>query len=272
MGKLIKLPSRKGQIIYGPIHSRRIGVDIGINLLVQEGKTCNFDCLYCQYGRTGNLVKTGHEGYIWVSPTEVSCELEKALSSLSKSGYHLDAVTFSGYGEPTLHPEFSIIVKDAKIVKDRYYPEAKLTLITNSANLNTDKNLRALMLFDQIIAKLDAASNKAFHAINRPADSDLNIEKIIEDLTVISKKTNRLILQILIFDTSDIRLKSNNSLEEMKALSDAVCKIKPKSVQIYTLVRASDYEELRPVDSEKLNQLRKLIDAKCGGEVLVKIY
>ncbi|MHA1409941.1 MAG: radical SAM protein [Candidatus Odinarchaeia archaeon] len=114
MTELKRVPSRTGQVIYGPIHSRRIGVDIGINLLTQRGKTCNFNCVYCQYGITGNLIKEYSEVNGWVPTHEVKKQLDKALNTLLERRQSLDAVTISGYGEPTLHPYFKEISIEVK--------------------------------------------------------------------------------------------------------------------------------------------------------------
>ncbi len=269
---MIKLPPRTGQIIYGPIHSRRIGVDIGINLLVQEGKTCNFNCVYCQYGVTGNptsynKLKTG-----WVKPELVYTALEKELSKLAETGYRLDAVTFSGYGEPTLHPKFPSIVENVKKIKEKYYPNAKLTLITNSSTLKYKRILKTVKIFDQIIAKLDAATDKTFHSVNRPVNKKLDIQTIINNLIGLSSTVEHLIIQTLLFNTINQSLISNTSVEELKALSEAICRIRPKEVQIYTIVRAPALSGVKPASESQLKELKKYIDERCGFEVNVKIY
>ncbi|WEU40691.1 MAG: radical SAM protein [Candidatus Odinarchaeum yellowstonii] len=272
MSDMIKLPPRTGQIIYGPIHSRRIGVDIGINLLVQEGKTCNFNCVYCQYGVTGNPVDYNKGENDWIKPVYVYDAVEKALSTLSRQWYKLDAVTFSGYGEPTLHPKFTQIVERVKKIKEKYYPNAKLTLITNSSTLKYKRIMKIMELFDQILAKLDAGTDKTFHLINRPINKKLKISSIIDNLTILSSKVKHLIIQTLLFNTEDERITPNTSLEEMSAISQAICKINPKEVQVYTIVRAPAISSVKPATVSQLQQLKKYIDERCGSNVNVKIY
>jgi wyosine [tRNA(Phe)-imidazoG37] synthetase (radical SAM superfamily) len=147
-------------------------------------------------------------------------ELEDALALLSASNYHLDAVTFSGYGEPTLHPQFSYIIKEAKKIKDRYYPHSKLTLLTNSTNLDKKELLESLVLFDHIIAKLDTAINKTFHEVNKPANTNLHINTIIATLKQLAEQIDQLSLQILLFEADKDDFSANTSQEELAALSD----------------------------------------------------
>ncbi len=272
MSEMIKLPPRTGQIIYGPIYSRRIGVDIGINLLIQEGKTCNFNCVYCQYGVTGNPVDYRKLKNGWVKPELVYKALEKTLSNLLSERFKLDAVTFSGYGEPTLHPKFPSIVAKVKEIKENYYPTAKLTLITNSSMFKYKRILKTAELFDQILAKLDAATNKTFHSINRPVNEKLDIHTIIDSLIILSSTVKHFIIQTLLFNTIDQNITSNTSIEEMKALSEAICRIKPREVQVYTIVRAPAISAVKPASVNQLQELKKYIEERCGSNVNVKIY
>lgn len=272
MSRLTRLSPLKGHVIYGPIYSKRIGTDIGINLLTQSRKTCNFDCVYCQWGPTRNLITDASEIGNWISPQYVMKELEEALTLLSANNYHLDAITFSGYGEPTLHPQFNYIVKEAKKIKDRYYPHSKLTLLTNSTNLDKKELLKSLALFDHIIAKLDTAINKTFHEINKPANRNLHINTIIAALKQLAEQIDHLSLQILLFEADKYDFNANTSQEELVALSDAVCQIKPKEVQIYTISRAGAVEWIEPAASDKLQELKRVIDFKCGKDVQAKTY
>ncbi|MFX1520539.1 MAG: radical SAM protein [Promethearchaeota archaeon] len=272
MSRLTRLSPLKDHVIYGPIYSKRIGFDIGINLLIHPRKICNFDCVYCQWGPTRNLITDASEIGNWISPELVLKELEETLALLSVNNYHLDAVTFSGFGEPTLHPQFNYIVKEAKKIKEKYYPHSKLTLLTNSTNLDKKELFESLVSVDHIIAKLDTAINKTFHEINKPSNKNLHINMIIVTLEQLAKQINHLILQILLFEADKDSFSANTSQEELAALSDAVCQIKPKEVQIYTISRAGAVDWIEPTDSDKLKELKRLIDLKCGTEVQTKIY
>ena len=272
MSELTRLSPLKGHVIYGPIYSKRIGFDIGINLLIQSGKTCNFDCVYCQWGPTRNLITDASEIGNWISPQYVLKELEGALAFLSGNNHHLDAVTFSGFGEPTLHPQFNYIVKEANRIKNRYYPHSKLTLLTNSTNLGKQELFKSLVLLDHIIAKLDTAINKTFHEINKPSNTHLHINAIIAALKQLAEQVNQLTLQILLFEADSDDIKTNTSQEELSALNDAVCQIKPKQVQIYTISRAGAVDWIEPADFDQLKELKRLIDLKCGKKVVAKIF
>ena len=143
------------ETVFGPIHSRRLGTSLGINLLPDDGKVCSFDCLYCEAGF--NAQGTGTTGL----PTreEVASKLEEKLSAMRSAGENLDVITFSGNGEPTLHPDFAAVVKDTLDLRDRYFPDVKVSVLTNSTRLDREDVVNALKSIDNNISSSTRPSN-----------------------------------------------------------------------------------------------------------------
>ena len=126
--------------IFGPVHSRRLGTSLGVNLLPESGKVCTFDCIYCECG-LNNQVKTNDK-----MPTRelVREELERTLSEMKNRGDQLDIITFAGNGEPTAHPKFAEIIDDTISLRDRYYPNTKIGVLTNGTQIHKPKVFEAL--------------------------------------------------------------------------------------------------------------------------------
>lgn len=151
--------------VFGPIHSRRLGTSLGINLLPDDGKVCSFDCVYCEAGY--NAQGSGSTG---LPPKEkLRRDLEEKLLSMSRNGEPLDVITFSGNGEPTLNPEFPEIVEIVNELRDAYYPDAKTSVLTNSTQIFRPEIAAALRLVDNNILKLDSAVDSTMRLIDNPA-------------------------------------------------------------------------------------------------------
>ena len=164
--------------IFGPIHSRRLGVSLGVNLMPNDGKICSFDCVYCEAGY--NAQGAGKDGV----PTREAVKkgLKKKLEEMKAEGSKLDVITFSGNGEPTIHPHFKEIVADVMRLRDTYYPEAKVSVLSNSTMAGKPSVVEALLKVDNNILKLDSALPATMRAINQPVSSGTLPEGIINDL------------------------------------------------------------------------------------------
>ena len=138
--------------VFGPVHSRRLGLSLGVNLLPADGKLCTFDCLYCECG----LNEEHRPKTDMPSRALVAQKLEERIRSLALEGRPVDAITFAGNGEPTMHPDFAAIVEDTVAIRDRLAPSAKLCVLTNSTNLLKPGVAEALRRFDLPMFKLDA--------------------------------------------------------------------------------------------------------------------
>lgn len=164
--------------IFGPIHSRRLGVSLGVNLTPDDGKICSFDCLYCEAGF--NAQGPGTTGF---PPRErVARLLESRLKNMSAAGEPLDVITFSGNGEPTLHPDFAGVIDDTLRIRDEYYPSARVSVLSNSTRLDRPEVVAALRKVDNNILKLDSALTPTMRVIDRPNNPAFTSEKAIGEI------------------------------------------------------------------------------------------
>lgn len=242
--------------VFGPIHSRRLGVSLGINLMPDDGKVCSFDCLYCEAGF--NSQGKGTTGL----PTreEVKHDLEKKLKEMSQNDAPLNVITFSGNGEPTLHPEFAGVTDDVIALRDKYFPDAKVSVLTNSTRIFDPDVAAALKKVDNNILKLDSAVESTMRFIDRPSSKDFTVDKVIEGLKQF-KGTG--IIQTMIMRGEHNGVSVDNSTdEEIDALISAYKKIEPREVMIYSLDRSTPEEKLQKVDKEELDRIaRRIMEA-----------
>ena len=230
--------------VFGPIRSRRLGNSLGINLLPTNGKLCNFDCIYCECGWN----RDGREDRELPSRARVREALEHKLISLGSEGVHIDSITFSGDGECPLHPEFAGIVDDVIELRDRYVPDAAVSVLSNATSVNDPEVFRALCRVDNAIMKIDAPSNELAALINRPA-SGYDVEKVVDGL---EKFNGSFILQTM-FLASD-RFDSS-SPEVLDGWMDIVRRLRPRQVMVYTIDRPTPQEGLRRFTVERMRQL-----------------
>lgn len=235
--------------IFGPIHSRRLGTSLGVNLMPNDGKVCSFDCLYCEAGF--NAQGKGTTGL----PTrkQVAQLLENKLIDMAEAGERLDVITFSGNGEPTLHPEFEGIIDDVIALRDRYYPDVKISVLSNSTTLDHSDVVRALRKIDNNILKLDSAITPTMRLIDRPNSPVLTSEKIIGQLAQFGPEC--IVQTMMLRGTFDGKVIDNTLPEEVEALTDAYRRIKPAEVMLYSIDRKTPAEQLSKVSREELDQI-----------------
>lgn len=210
-------------VVYGPIFSRRLGRSLSINILPGREKTCSFDCVYCECGRTATKTLFP-QPETFPSSEQILVAIERTL----KKPLTIDHVTFSGNGEPTLHPDFLKIAQETIALVKKLKPSAKLALLTNSSTFNKPDILQALQHFDKLFMKLDAADQDTFLKINQPTQ-DVNFEKIIDFL----KSLPSITIQTAVFSGEP----GNDSLSHIKRLVEVLAYINPGEVHFYTLDR-----------------------------------
>ena len=239
--------------IFGPIHSRRLGVSLGVNLMPSDGKVCSFDCIYCEAGY--NAQGAGKSGL----PTreKVREDLEKKLTAMHQAGETLDVITFSGNGEPTLHPEFAGVIDDTIALRDRFYPEAKVSVLTNSTRIFDPAVAEALKKVDNNILKLDSAIDPTMRLIDVPASKDFTVERVVEALKQFSG--TGVIQTMLLRGEHNGHKVDNTTLEEVSALIEAYKAIAPREVMLYSLDRSTPEEKLQKVDKEELDRIASLV-------------
>lgn len=241
-----------GDIIFGPIQSRRLGVSLGVNLLPVDNKLCNFDCIYCECGWS-----TRGEKMRFNSREDVARLLEEKLKEMSKEGVVPDVITFAGNGEPTMHPHFAEIIDDTIALRDRYCPEAKVSVLSNATMIGRESVREALLRVDNNILKLDSAFEQTAQLINIPSPG-YSIEQTVEWMKWFE---GRLIIQTM-FLRGKYRGKivDNTTPEEVSAWLKLVEQIAPKQVMIYSLDRATPAENLQKVSVEELRTIAKEVE------------
>ena len=236
------------ETIFGPIHSRRLGVSLGINLMPNDGKICSFDCLYCEAGFNAQ----GMGGKL---PTRdgVKKQLKRRLEQMKENGEKLDVITFSGNGEPTLHPQFDQIVGDVLRLRDIYYPEAKVSVLSNSTMAGKPKVKEALKKVDNNILKLDSAVASTMRKLNRPGSPNVIPEGVIADLKEFGSQC---IVQTMMVRGEYEGVKVDNTTPaEINALINAYLEIRPSKVMLYSIDRQTPAQNLEKVSAEELNSI-----------------
>jgi len=238
------------EIIFGPVKSRRLGVSLGINLLPTKRKICNFNCIYCECGWTGN---GGNEISHLPSRLDVYEALEEKLSAMVAEKSLPDVITYAGNGEPTLHPDFPGIIDDSIALRDRYVPSARIAVLSNATTIGDPLVKAALLKADMNILKLDSAFDSTVKIHNQPV-KELNVEELIKNLISFNGK---LIIQTL-FLRGNYRgmVIDNTTPEEINGWLKAIERIRPSEVMIYTISR--DTPEGGKLDKVSGSELRRI--------------
>jgi wyosine [tRNA(Phe)-imidazoG37] synthetase (radical SAM superfamily) len=219
------------EIIFGPVKSRRLGVSLGINLLPVDRKICNFDCVYCECGwSTGSEKKGSH----LPRRAEVYKALEEKLQGMKAKNQAPDVITYAGNGEPTLHPDFPGIIDDSIELRNKYFPGARIAVLSNSTAIDNPAVTGALNKVDQNILKLDSAIESTINLHNRPKVR-IDVEKLITKLVEFNGKV---IIQTLFLRGKYNGVNIDNTTDtEIDAWLKALKRIKPSEVMIYTISR-----------------------------------
>lgn len=251
------------ETVFGPIHSRRLGTSLGINLLPDDGKICSFDCLYCEAGF--NAQGPGTTGF--PSPDKVRENLESRLRSMKEEGHPLDVITFSGNGEPTLHPRFEEIMDIVIALRDKYYPYVKISVLTNSTRLDRPDVVRALRKADNNILKLDSAIDSTMRALDRPGNPAFNVDNVIEHIGTFGSDA---IVQTMFTRGSHEGIEVDNTTDtEIEALIDAYRRIAPGSIMIYSIDRQTPAHNLHRIERNELEAIAARIHSATGIPVSV---
>lgn len=242
--------------IFGPIHSRRLGTSLGVNLMPSDGKVCTFDCLYCEAGF--NAQGTGKSGL--PSREEVSRLLEEKLSDMNAKGENLDVITFSGNGEPTLHPDFRGVIDDVIALRDKYFPGVKISVLSNSTRISRHDVVEALKKVDNNILKLDSALDETVRQIDRPTYPAYSVAEIVEQMKQFDGSC--IVQTMFLRGEYDGRSIDNTTDAEVEALIDAYLKIAPEEVMIYSIDRKTPAENLVKVQRDELDAIAERMRAR----------
>ncbi len=240
--------------VYGPVPSRRLGLSLGVNPLPVETKVCNFDCPYCECGWTVSDRPTGRLPSVEV----LVSELETKLAACRERGLHLDAITFAGNGEPTLHPNFRQILETACRLRDTYAPQAKVAVLTNATRLRQPDVRAGLMRADIRQFKLDAGTETMFRRVDRPFGK-LTLARIVDDICAFDAPK---MLQSMFFrGRSGGALIDNTAPEEVAAWLQHVARIHPTEVHLYSLDRTAAEPTLEKVTQAELEAIAEQVRA-----------
>lgn len=246
-------------IVYGPIRSRRLGVSLGMNLMPTIAKLCTFDCVYCECGWNQPVLHP-------VLPTrEQVCEaLASRLIALSPNS--LDVITFSGNGEPTLHPDFLGIIQDTCALRDAYCPNAKISVLSNSTQLGRKDVVEALRLCDNRILKLDSAIDTTMRLIDKPVNEHQTVEQIAQWLSLFDGDFT--LQTCFLRGEYHGQLIDNTTPEELSAWYAMVDRLHPKQVMIYVIDRATPLETLSKVPAAEMEAIAAPLQEQ-GIDVIV---
>ncbi len=235
-------------IIFGPVQSRRLGASLGINLLPVTAKCCNFNCIYCECGWSG---ETGQKPVLPRRP-EISQRLENKLRQLREEKAPLDRITFAGNGEPTIHPDFAGIIDDTLYLRNQYFPDVTVAVLSNASRLDDPEVFRALVRVDMNILKLDSYRDETVKLLNRPPEG-YRVQKVTDNM---KRFNGRFILQTMFVQgTLEDKVVDNTTEEEVKGWLGMVKATKPKQVMIYTIERDTPLDTLRKVSPETLDEI-----------------
>ena len=234
--------------IFGPVHSRRLGVSLGINLLPADGKFCTFDCIYCECGYNADF----RPHLKLPTREEVQQALEARLLDMQQNGPKPDVLTFAGNGEPTAHPQFAGIIDDTLALRDKYFPKAKVSVLSNSTFIHKPEVFEALCKVDNNILKLDTINETYIHEVDRPT-GHYDVKQIIECMKAFQGK---LIIQSLFMKGTYQGLSVDNTSDEyVLPWLEIVKEIAPQQVMIYTIDRETPSPLLEKASHEELDRI-----------------
>ena len=239
---------------FGPVLSRRLGNSLGLNVLPQRKKICNFNCIYCECGLNDKYATK----YPLPSVSEYTDELEATLSQLKTDGRALDHLTFAGNGEPTLHPQFLEIVESTCALRSKYYPEAEIAVLTDAVHADSENTYRALQLVEKPIMKIDAGSEEMFQRIDRP-EKRIGLHDILMGLQRF--EGNFIVQTLFLRGTVDGQIIDNTSEEELDLLLQHYRTLKPRFVMVYSFDRPAPIPGLEKIPSSELEAITNRINA-----------
>ena len=249
-----------GSIVYGPIRSRRLGVSLGINLMPTTAKLCTFDCVYCECGWNQPVLHPS-------LPTREEVRIALA-SQLSTAIEPIDVITFSGNGEPTLHPDFLGIIQDTCALRDQYCPKAKVSVLSNSTQLGRTDVIEALRLCDNRILKLDSAIDATMRLIDKPVNAQLTVKQIAQWLSIFDGDFT--LQTCFLRGEYQGQIIDNTTSEELTAWYEMVDYLHPKQVMIYVIDRVTPLKTLEKIPPKIMDEIAIPLREK-GIDVIVSV-
>ncbi|MHC1708719.1 MAG: radical SAM protein [Bacteroidales bacterium] len=242
------------ETIFGPVHSRRLGISLGINLLPTYYKYCTFNCVYCECGWTEAVPEETAE---FVPAKSILEQLEKRIKELQIEGITPHSFTLAGNGEPTVHPEFDAIVEGSIQLRNKYFPQARLSVLSNASMIWQPSVMESLKKLDNNIQKLDAGTEDMFLKINQPK-IPVTLRAIVDNLKQFNGKVT---IQTLFLkgELNGIAI-DNTKEEEVAAWLELIKEIKPKRVMLYSIERKTPLQGLEKVTKTELARIAAQVE------------
>ncbi len=234
------------EFVFGPIRSRRLGSSLGINLLPKEGKLCNFDCIYCECGWN----KDGRNDKVLPTAAVLQEILEPTLAKCAAEGTPIDSITFSGDGEPTLNPDFPEIVDMTIALRDKYFPKAVVSVLSNATRVGKEEVFKALRKVDNPILKIDAPTDELAGRINIP-QGEYHVEDVVSGLL---RFEGDFVLQTMFLKSADF---DSSSEEVLVPWMDIVRRLRPREVMVYTIDRETPQKGLMKFTAAEMEKMVK---------------
>lgn len=228
-------------IVFGPIHSRRVGRSLGINLLPREAKVCSFDCVYCE---CGGLLR-GAEKHPLPTFAQVREAIEGRFAALAADGVGIDSISFTGNGEPTLHPSFPWIIDLVLAARDRYFPQALVSVFSNATRLDRPEVVEALKKVDNPILKIDCALDDMAAVMNRP-HGGYTVAKAVEGMKAFG---GDFVMQTMLVRGTVV---DNTTAEALEAWYRVVRELRPREIMLYSVSRDTPVAGIEKVPAEDL--------------------
>lgn len=240
--------------IFGPVHSRRLGVSLGVNLLPSDGKLCTFDCIYCECGFNGDT-----KPKLRIPTREKVAEvLEQKLQQMEREGRGPDVITFAGNGEPTMHPDFPGIIDDTIALRDKYFPKAKISVLSNATYCHQPAVHEALRRVDNNILKLDTINDDYINLVDRPV-LRYSVAEMVERLAAFEGKVQ---VQTLFMSGEYQGQSIDNTADSFVApWLEALQRIRPEAVYIYTIDRDTPAKGLKKTNPAVLDAIGERVRA-----------
>ena len=245
-------------IVFGPIFSRRLGTSLGINILPSKGKLCNFDCIYCECGWN----KDGVGDKRFPTYAEVEVAMTERIGALAAEEVKVDSITFSGNGEPTMNPDFAEIIDLTLRLRDTYYPEAKVSVLSNATLIGREHVFNALKKIDNPIMKIDAFSDALVQKMNKPVGV-YHIEEVVNNL---KRFDGNFILQTMFLKSKDF---DATTPEALNGWMNIVRQLRPREIMVYTIDRQTPDKSLEKYTIEEMTDfVQPLLDE--GFKIQIK--
>ncbi len=241
-------------IIFGPVNSRRLGISLGVNLLPVNKKICTFDCIYCECGFNNQNQDCKTE---MPSKEEVLKNLKKVLEDMKANETAPNVITFAGNGEPTIHKDFEEIIDGTIALRNQYFPNARIAVLSNATLIHKPSVFRALNKIDDNILKLDSGIEESINILDQPV-SKYSIKKTVENLQ--NFNGNLIIQTMFVKGTYKGKPVDNTTQQDIDNWLKYLKIIVPKQVMIYTIERDTPVDGLEKISLDKLNSIAQLVE------------